>query len=359
MAESNPTESKGSTFFSGQMTVRAFEIMRQHLTGDLDISAPPFNVKNANEVWKDLESARINAKVIGMRIPEEVNRILQDPRIQAVASQLRVPLPVYQVDEFCRGKASKVNVMVKFMKDLPDTNPEEESKDTWPTVEECAHISGCSDRIDAFLTALAALDTATIVSQDNWEAFLRSQNIAVDWKTRMDFADVLGLFGLTQSEADFVRASGFTKPSGRTTTYQDECLRWLPRLVGCYKLNGCVTDVVNLAYACLRVDPTDHSESDVATTVRRFADAVLAGDTNLLKVHTVYGHDMESDDGICWVILQYLNTLCGTNLRVIVQLPPGAETLVTLCTSSNAASFMDPKSGNLEALQNIYGLTQD
>merc|ERR1712196_392529 len=63
-------------------------------------------------------------------------------------------------------------------------------------------------------------------------------------------------------------------------------------------------------------------EEAIAARITDLATKLAKGDYTNLWVPTHLVHDSEMDDLLCWVLLKYVHKQLGSDLQVLVQLPP-------------------------------------
>jgi hypothetical protein len=103
--------------------------------------------------------------------------------------------------------------------------------------------------------------------------------------------------------------------------------RWLGKAFSGYNVKGCLTDVVNLVFAMAELgddgkDPKGLAESEIADKITEVVTKVNRSDLSGLWVPTHIVHDSESDDLLCWLLLEQIHKTLGSDLQVLVQFPP-------------------------------------
>jgi hypothetical protein len=105
-------------------------------------------------------------------------------------------------------------------------------------------------------------------------------------------------------------------------TLEHHSLRWLTKAFRGYGPVGCLTDLVNLVYAVLKMEqPKEASEEAVMDAVNRLRDKMKRNDLTDLWIPTHLVHDGESDDALTWLLLQRLHELQKTRMEVLIQMP--------------------------------------
>ena len=64
------------------------------------------------------------------------------------------------------------------------------------------------------------------------------------------------------------------------------------------------------------------AESEIARKLTEVVTKVNKGDLSGLWVPTHIVHDSESDDLLCWLLLEHIHKKLGSDLQVLVQFPP-------------------------------------
>ena len=156
--------------------------------------------------------------------------------------------------------------------------------------------------------------------------------MAAGWESRLHFDHVLQNFGFDDDAAKRLRGTKHTETdpkSGEETTQDLETFsfRWLGKAFSGYSVKGCLTDVVNLLFAMAELyddgkDPKELAESEIARKLTEVVTKVNKGDFSGLWVPTHIVHDSESDDLLCWLLLEHIHKKLGSDLQVLVQFPP-------------------------------------
>ena len=68
-------------------------------------------------------------------------------------------------------------------------------------------------------------------------------------------------------------------------------------------------------------------------------------------------HDSETDDMLAWLLLDYIHSLRGTQLSVLIQMPPDPELngiVQSLKSRPKVQVFVDPKSRNKDSVKEYW-----
>ena len=300
-------------FQSHQQTSGAFEEWRPWLRGrepeSLKVSFPPFNDRGLKLLPM---TKKYNVPNFGVMIPKAVTPLFEGDEIKALATELNIHIPQYMLDSFVQKKMFKVKVLVQAARDL----------------------GGCdeqADRLERFATAFENLAVDEIRGPDEWKRFVEG-HVAAGWESRLHFDHVLQNFGFDDDAAKRLRGTKHTETdpkSGEETTQDLETFsfRWLGKAFSGYSVKGCLTDVVNLVFAMAELygdgkDPKKLAESEIARKITEVVTKVNKGDLSGLWVPTHIVHDSESDDLLCWLLLEHIHKKLGSDLQVLVQFPP-------------------------------------
>jgi len=220
--------------------------------------------------------------------------------------------------------------------------------------------------LEDFIISFEALDSSSMNGLDKWEAFIRRFiKIGRDenWRHSLHFDTILSLFGF---EASTSKALQDSPHEGKNLTQTS--LRWLSKAMGAYGPKGCFGDIVNLAYATLKIEPQEgakHSEAEIVQVLLRLGK-VLRGDmeeeemAEALWLPTHLVHDAESDDIMVLLVLDCMHRRAGTRLQVLTQLPSESsidqvahhfEARIPHCSI-----YRDPHSGNGSAIKSHFGI---
>jgi len=301
-------------FQSHQQTGGAYNEWHRWLRGrepeSLKVSLPPFNVPKTITLLPMTKS--YNVPTFGVMIPKAIMPLFESEEIKAMAKELNIRIPKYMLDVFVQTKMFKVKILAQAARDLGG----------W---EEQA------DRLERFATAFENLAVAEVPGPDEWKRFVE-QHVAEGWESRLHFDHVLQNFGFDDDAAKQLRGTKYAETDGKTgevTTHDLETFsfRWLGKAFSGYSVKGCLTDVVNLVFAMAELDddgtdPKDLLESQIADKITAVVTKVNRGDLSGLWVPTHIVHDSESDDLLCWLLLEQIHKTLGSDLQVLVQFPP-------------------------------------
>jgi hypothetical protein len=194
--------------------------------------------------------------------------------------------------------------------------------------------------------ALSELDPSTIKSREDWEAFLRALGVPDDWPKRLHFEKVLGLFGLTEAQQATLLEMRVAKTEeagvkrsrlvgeeyggpGEIKTLRNNNVTWLSKNLALFRVSGCLTDIVNLAFVMLDdgekknggVLPTEEETVDKLETLIRLIEEERW--EAIPWIPDVHLHDAEGDDQGANGIIACIRAGAGLPpCREIVQLPP-------------------------------------
>merc|ERR1712216_49337 len=203
-----------------------------------------------------------------------------------------------------------------------------------------------------------------------WKRFVEG-HVAAGWESRLHFDHVLQNFGFDDDAAKQLRGTKHTETdpkSGEETTQDLETFsfRWLGKAFSGYSVKGCLTDVVNLLFAMAELyddgkDAKNLAESEIAGKITEVVTKVNKGDLSGLWVPTHIVHDSESDDLLCWLLLEHIHKKLGSDLQVLVQFPPSAERdlqdyVQKMSERKNVTFFRDRDSNNEKAVRGALGL---
>jgi len=302
-------------FQSHQQTKIAYDAWHRWLRGrepeSLKVSLPPFNEPKTIKLLPMTKS--YNLPNFGLMIPKAVMALFESDEIKALAKELNIRIPKYQLDSFVQKKMWKVKVLVKAARDLGGWDEQ-------------------ADRLERFATAFENLGVDEIRGPDEWKRFVEG-HVAAGWESRLHFDHVLQNFGFDDDAAKQLRGTKHTETdpkSGEETTQDLETFsfRWLGKAFSGYSVKGCLTDVVNLLFAMAELyddgkeDPKKLAESEIARKLTKVVTQVNKGDLSGLWVPTHIVHDSESDDLLCWLLLEHIHKKLGSDLQVLVQFPP-------------------------------------
>ena len=307
-------------FQSHQQTSGAYEEWHDRwLQGreleSLKVSLPPFNVPKTNvpeKITELLMNKSYNVPTFGVMIPKAIMPLFESEAIKAMAEELSIRIPQYTLDSFVQKKMFKVKILVQAARDLGGWDEQ-------------------ADRLERFATAFENLAVTEINGPDEWKRFVE-QHVAAGWESRLHFDHVLQNFGFDDDVAKKLRGTKHTETDGKTgevTSHDLETFsfRWLGKAFSGYNVKGCLTDVVNLVFAMAELgddgkDPKGLAESEIADKITEVVTKVNRSDLSGLWVPTHIVHDSESDDLLCWLLLEQIHKTLGSDLQVLVQFPP-------------------------------------
>ena len=297
-----------------QQTKVAYDVWHRWLRGrepeSLKVSLPPFNVPKTITLL--LMNKSYNVPTFGVMIPKAIMPLFESEAIKAMAEELSIRIPQYTLDSFVQKKMFKVKILVQAARDLGGWDEQ-------------------ADRLERFATAFENLAVTEINGPDEWKRFVE-QHVAAGWESRLHFDHVLQNFGFDDDVAKKLRGTKHTETDGKTgevTSHDLETFsfRWLGKAFSGYNVKGCLTDVVNLVFAMAELgddgkDPKGLAESEIADKITEVVTKVNRSDLSGLWVPTHIVHDSESDDLLCWLLLEQIHKTLGSDLQVLVQFPP-------------------------------------
>jgi hypothetical protein len=309
-----PPQVRTVLFQSHQQTKVAYDVWHRWLRGrepeSLKVSLPPFNVPKTITLLPMTKS--YNVPTFGVMIPKAIMPLFESEAIKAMAEELSIRIPQYTLDSFVQKKMFKVKILVQAARDLGGWDEQ-------------------ADRLERFATAFENLAVTEINGPDEWKRFVE-QHVAAGWESRLHFDHVLQNFGFDDDVAKKLRGTKHTETDGKTgevTSHDLETFsfRWLGKAFSGYNVKGCLTDVVNLVFAMAELgddgkDPKGLAESEIADKITEVVTKVNRSDLSGLWVPTHIVHDSESDDLLCWLLLEQIHKTLGSDLQVLVQFPP-------------------------------------
>jgi hypothetical protein len=209
-------------------------------------------------------------------------------------------------------------------------------------------------RVTQFIEMVAGLKSDDVPSFDDWNKRLNKFGIFKGWMNRLHYNEVLGIFGATPlTIADTV---GVTFGADNKRVLGHDCIRWLSVALCGYRVKGCITDVVNLAYMMTRSDPVDQTEQQIVAVFNKFVDIIISGDVSELGwVPDLCLNDGEFDDCVVVAICKLVHEIKGTNITILTQLPTdGFDQLQSFTYASGCQAFLDADSRNGEVLSKLH-----
>jgi len=274
--------------------------------------------------------------------------------LHELAERLKVNIPKYAVDKFVIGKMHKVDALV--------TQARAFEPQTTATIK-------AVDRLDAFIKDFKNLRPSEISSMDDWEKFLRV-HASEGWKSMLHYNHILLNFVFYPHMASKLQHQKIQvkddNGSSKMETLELHSFRWLSKAFNGYSPQGCLTDCLNLVFAMLGRTPDNLAELEIARVVNEFKCKLDAGDLSGLWLPTHLVMDCESDDSLCWLLLEHMNkkfpSSMDSGLQVLAQLPHDDVldgVAADLEANANCTVFRDPDSRNLKAIIRNYGLDQE
>ena len=270
---------------------------------------------------------KVNVPVYGAEIPKAIMKLFESQKVRDLASKLNIHIPEYKLQSFVQGKMFKVKDLVQAARAL-------------------GTCDGPASRLEAFVDEFEALTEETMPNAAAWQAFMdghlekaSSQAasppprtirpsppaplFAQGWARQLHFDLLLQNFGFDDATA---AALAQTPPPGRPSeNLREYAFRWLGKACAGYNITGCLTDVANLIFAMAELPHIEYkdlsklSELKIADKISDVADRINAGRLARLWVPTHFVHDCESDDLLCWLLLEHIHRELGSELEVLVQ----------------------------------------
>lgn len=311
-------------------------------------SVPPFNTR----LNVDLRPGTVcfNLPTYGVRLPRAVMSIFDIQPLIELSQELGIPIPRYSLDTFVQKKMAKVMDLVDAASNRVD----------------CASGQNqlAVQRLRAFVEEFRELKSGvTIKSPEDFCRFVE-QHVPPGWEDRLHFDHLLSSnFGFEEQTAAELRDMTIKfedKGEIKEEKAENYSLRWLGKAFKGYGPVGCLTDVVNLIYAMTSPYPPEVAEEKIVTSVvEQFKLRLDSKDFQSLWIPSHIVHDAEVDDSLVWLLLEYVHRLQGTELHVMVQLPPGdtfdsLEGKVRAHAGSRCTTFRDPDSGNSKPIKSTW-----
>lgn len=262
-------------FLSCQQTKKVKEIVTDYTLASIKASCPKFNkgveIKNVEQ---------IDIPVYGLRIPLEIKKLFQLDLFDSNRELLNKLLE-YKFDSFIQTKIDKVN----------------------PIIEEFEKRGIDSSSLKTFISLFKDI---SINSEEDWNTFLKTCNIPQNYVKHLHVSEVLQLFG-----CDKYTAKEILETKYENTTLEQHSVRWLSKALSAYKIEGCLTDVVNLIYAMTKHNTINQTESDVIEVINYFKNAIDDDIIGCIHKHfwvpDIFIHDCEVDDVLCRIIIKLFN----------------------------------------------------
>jgi len=166
--------------------------------------------------------------------------------------------------------------------------------------------------------------------------------------------------GFDHEAAQKLRQMHYVWPDGEKVPYEQHAVRWLSKIFSAYGPLGTMTDIVNLVFAMMTSSPTPASQTNetcVVDLLGAFSERMASKSFEGLWIPTHFAMDAEMDDCMCWVLLEHIHRVKGTQLRVLVQLPtdPAVDALADDLAKANGCNiFRDPDSQNCNAIKKYW-----
>ena len=305
---------------------------------------PPFNRREGMRLLPG--TVEFDAPVFGPAIADALVALFDAPGMAALAAELGVLVPRRRLDPFVQGKAAKVQALVEAARARTDCRS--------------GANAAAVGALAGFLAAFERLAPASVTTVGEWRAFCGA-HCPEGWETHLHYDNVLPFcFGFEPATAKALRAHAYAG-----TDLEAYSLRWLVKALNGYAPEGCIGDVVNLAFAMQHPAPPaalsniDHSEGAVVAALADLKEAIGAkGFTGKgLWIPTHLCHDGESDDTLSWLLLEHVRRKLGAApLHVLAQLPTDKrlDGAAAHFARKGCAVFRDGDSRNAEAaLKNL------
>jgi len=275
-------------------------------------STPPFNVRLNVDLPPKCVSLCI--ATFGVKLPRVIMKVFEDPALKRLSEEMKIPIPRYSLDSFVQKKMAKVLDLCKEAR-KPELNLNEKN---------LAAVA----KVEAFCKGFEQLDKEDgmkINGPDKFQEFVL-QHVKEGWEEHLHFESVLPEnFGFDREVSETLRTRTIKvqeKEGEVDVALEHHSLRWLTKAFKGYGPVGCLTDVVNLVYAMLNLEqPAEASEQAAIDAFYKFQDLLNAGQFDNMWIPSHLVHDAESDDSLCWLLLEHIHRLRRTELKVLIQLP--------------------------------------
>jgi len=343
-----PGAEEPNVFLSLQLT-RAAQEERTSWIGtavprsSVKASAPPFN----NPLKIDLTNSitLIDVPVFGPTIPRVAMGMFKMPDLCKLAEELALTIPNDKLNTFVQSKMVKVHEMIKAAREEP-------------TLAEGQKAA--INKMEIFAKEFEVLTPTDVPDLDVWDAFL-SKHVEKGWEQRLHFHNILGIFGFEEEAATKLRKMEYVWENGERVPFEQHALRWLSKAFAAYGPPGPVTDIVNLVYAMMSAPTVEIDEVATAEMVEKFHQKIASKDFSGLWIPTHFGMDAETDDSLCWLILEYIHRARGSRLNLLVQLPTDPtmdEIAADISKATNRKILRDPDSVNANAIKKYWAATR-
>lgn len=298
-------------FLCHQQTLEATRVRAEWLKGEADsvrASCPPFNTRFEVELPPNTQV--LNIATFGVRLPRVIMALFESEEMRAFSEKRKIPIPPYALDTFVQKKMPKV-------------------LDLAAEARKVGANSAAVDKLEAFCKEFQQLNAKTIPGPVQFKDFVE-RHVPAGWEDQLHFDHVLPvLFGIDPALSEQLRKATITvkeKDKDVEVPLEHHALRWLTKAFKGYGPVGCLTDLVNLVYAMLGLEqPQEASEEAVVKEFARFHDCFARKDFSNLWLPSHLVHDAESDDSLSWLLLDYIHSVLGTQLEVMIQLPADGD----------------------------------
>jgi len=340
---SSETEAQTTkVFWSGHLTQGHEERRLQWLSpireadAEIKFSYPPFN----NKVGLDFPASveKINVPCFGPNIINAVMAIFESDEMKDIASRLGLIIPRYALDKMIQEKIPRVRDMIKYCDQTPEI---------------VGSNAAAIRQLEKFVGEFEAISEASIKGLSDWEAFV-GKHAEPGWQDKLHFDHLLSNFGFTDEASKALQKVDFTKPDGEVVNFEQHAFRWLSKALSGYKPPGALTDVANFVFALTGDSYEGLDDLQIADKMRALLAKVKEGSFAKLWIPTYLFMDAETDDGLVWVLAEYLCKRTSKNLRVLIQLPPDTEfdeLAAKWIKVPGCEVWRDPDSRNAQALE--------
>jgi hypothetical protein len=345
----NQSAGQCNLFMSNQQTREAKIRRDQWLEKEPDtikVSLPPFNAQKG--VPLPAKSVEYNVATFGVRLPQVIMSLFESDDLRALSVELQIPIPRYALDSFVQKKMPKVMDLVRRAREM---NLDSASQNAVA-------------RVEHFVKEFEVLKVENLTGSADWKQFI-DKHVNAGWEDHLHFDSLLTMiFGFDEGIALQLRQHQITvteKDKETSVSLEHHALRWLSKAFKGYGPVGCLTDVVNLVYAIMNLQPPlEANEQAVISVVANFQDHLRRKDLAGLWIPTHMVHDAESDDALSWLLLEHLNRLQGKKLEVLIQLPDDTNQdgisafLESRADSERVQVFRDSESNNGKAVSSTW-----
>mmetsp|Transcript_5907 Transcript_5907/g.15843 ORF Transcript_5907/g.15843 Transcript_5907/m.15843 type:complete len:237 (+) Transcript_5907:2-712(+) len=217
------------------------------------------------------------------------------------------------------------------------------------------------DKLERFAKDFEALSPESVPDLAAWDAFL-ARHVEQGWEQKLHFDTILSNFGFEEEAAAKLRKMCYVWPDGEKVSFEQHSLRWLSKAFAAYGPPGPVTDIVNLAFGMMSNDTprtAGTTEGTVVDMVLKLGQKIMSRDFRDLWIPTHFAMDAETDDSLCWLLLEYIHRVRGSKLNLMIQLPtdPVVDGLATDFAKAGIGKILrDPDSANANAIKKYWAL---